>query len=179
MAKYLGVLEQAIMSAAKEALGAMQMHLAVEADDVFSADIWEWYSKGGGDSKKTEISDINDTGALMTSITFNAPTINGTHIEASLEWQATHDSGPYAEIVHNGRKNFFAEGDDDEEIVYRDYAARPWTFLLAPREQRDTSQINVMAGPDPETLSDERWKAAVRQFETQLQTSLAQKVAIV
>jgi hypothetical protein len=174
MAKYLGALEQAIMSAAKEALGAMQLQLAVEADDAFSSDIWSWFSKGGGDSGKTEMRDINDTGDLMNSITFNAPTLNGTHIEASLEWQSSHEDGPYAEIVHNGRKAYFQEEEGE-----RDYAARPWTFLLAPQEQRNTGQLNAVAGQDPETLPDDRWKAAMRQFETQLQTSLAQKVAII
>lgn len=169
MAKYLGVMEKAVMNAAKEALGAAQMQLAIEADDTFSEEIWSWFSKGGGDSGSTEIRNINDTGDLMNSIQIEEPVVKGAHITASLRWDSAHEEGPYAEIVHNGRRAYF-----QEEAGERDYAARPWTFLLAPPEQRDSSQLNAIAGSDPETLPSTRWDAALRRFETELQSNLAQ-----
>ena len=169
MARYLGVLEKAVMNAAKEALGEVQSQLAIEADDTFREDIWSWYSKGGGDSGSTEIRNINDSSDLMNSIQFERPVINGTQITASLKWASSHEEGPYAEIVHNGRKDYFQEDGGE-----RDYAARPWTFLLAPPEQRDSSQLNAIAGSDPDTLPSTRWDAALRRFETELQSNLAQ-----
>ena len=157
------------MNAAKEALKSAQLHLALEAEDVFSEDMWSWFSKGGGDSGQTEIRNINDTGDLMNSLQIEEPVINGTHIVASLRWASSHEEGPYAEIVHNGRKDYFQEEEGE-----RDYAARPWTFLLAPPEQRDATQLQAVAGSDPETMESTRWKAAMRRFETELQNKLTQ-----
>lgn len=135
--------------------------------------MWEWYKPGSGDSGAIELRDINDTRTLMRSIKFLPVTIGNKSITTGLTWQAKNEY-EYAVLVHNGQRKYFDEGGSK-----RDYAARPWTFLLAPQEQRDSSNLNAIAGKDPATLPEVGWDAAMEKFRDTLRTKLAQRFKVI
>jgi hypothetical protein len=81
-------------------------------------------------------------------------------------WDPIHedDDKHYAPLVHNGAKDYFQDDPDEPENT-RDYVARPWTFLLAPADQRDETQLNAIAGENPVTKPQTSWDFALRKFD--------------
>lgn len=174
MATDLAQFKAAVIAAAKVAVSEMQLQMAIESTDVIDNFQWQW--KG----KVPDTREITDTRQLNESMELSPVTINGNVLSYKMTWdpidvenfpQVSH----YADIVHDGREGWFKMEDGS----FRDYTARPWTFLLIPPEQRDVSRLKVSSGPAAESLPDDAWEACLTAFSTTLKSELSKTQRIV
>lgn len=170
----LSTLREAVLFAAQQALAEAQTSLALSAEKEIQSVSWNWFRPEGTLEKRN----IIDTSDLLKSMQVIPPRRDGNSINAVLRWDPVHDGTRYAPIVHNGAKDYFQDDPDDPESK-RDYAARPWTFRLVPKESRDLSQINAIAGENPATYGEENWELAMRHFQLAFKQYLAMKYKVV
>jgi len=165
---------EAVIFAATEDLSEAQISLAMAAEKEIQSVTWNWFRPEGTIEKRN----IIDTSDLLNSMEVIPPQREGNNIDAALRWNPVHDDNHYASIVHNGAIDFFQDDPDDPDSK-RDYAARPWTFRLVPKECRNMSQIETIAGQNPMTYDETNWKVAMQHFEMAFKHHLAMKFKVV
>ncbi len=175
MAALLDGFRAAVVSAAQQAMQAMELQMVDESFRAIQDFEWEWKGPISGDRS------IIDTGRLMESIELGDVERKQNSISFSLVWHPIDPEATrvkdYAALVHDGSAGYFE--DEEGGDFAKDYNARPWTFLLIPADQRDDSQLNTDIGPSVESLPEDGWEAALEAFNRRLSQELSRTMKVI
>lgn len=162
-----------VLLAAQAGLVDMQEQMLAESYRAIESFKWKWEGRNAPRQRE-----IIDTGNLRDSAKLSPVESKPNQLSFTLSWNPIDpDNGKrYGALVHDGQPDYFY---DDEDDVYWDYTARPWTFLMMPAEDRDEERLNTEIGPTPESLPEDGWDAAMYAFKRIFEQELSKRFKLI
>lgn len=172
MPRTLDPLRKRIFNSIEKGVEALQKELTVQSGIELSTFSWQWKHEPpfrrtvDGSGAPYSIGTLKESLSISRIKTKNS-------IGFSMKWdpvsQRENKQFRYGSLVVTGHPNFF-KGEANPE-----YSARPFTFLLIPKEQRDIRILKTSIAPDAKSLPETAWHIGMERFKIAFNSSMGLK----
>jgi hypothetical protein len=172
VSRTLDPLRRKILRSVEKGVEALQKEMVVQANIEVSTFSWQWKHEPPLRRTVDGSGAPYSIGTLKESLSVSK--IKGSNsIGFSMKWdpisQREGKQFRYGSLVVTGHPNFFKGAANPE------YSARPFTFLLMPKEQRDVRILKTSIAPDAKSLPETAWHIGMERFKIAFSSSMGMK----